>query len=56
MAKNWGSCAPLAEGELGVHLTQYGQSWGLPACQVSSWSIQPFGHSTSTSQTDRTDK
>jgi len=23
---------------------------GLPACQVSSWSIKPFGHSTPTSQ------
>jgi len=27
--------------------------WGLPACQVSSWSVQPFGHNTPTSQTDR---
>ena len=29
------------------------QGRGLPACQHSSWSIQPFGHSTPTSQTDR---
>jgi len=49
-AENWG-CAPLGEGELGPHLTQCGQGRGLPACQVSSWSIQPFGHNTPTSQT-----
>jgi len=29
---------------------------GVPACQVSSWSIQPFGHNTPTSQTDRQDR
>ena len=52
-----GGCAPLGEGlregELGLRLTQCGQGWGLPACQVSSWSVQPFGHSARTSQTDR---
>ena len=37
--------------KLGPHLTQYGWGRGLPACQVSSWSIQPFGHNTPTSQT-----
>ena len=47
---------PLGEGELGPHLTQYGQGRGLPACQVSSWSVQPFGHSAPTLQTDRTDR
>jgi len=46
---NWGVC-PFG-GELGPHLTQCGQGQGLPACQVSSWSIQPFGHNTPTSQT-----
>ena len=30
-----GSCAPLGEGELGLHLSQCGQDRGLPACQVS---------------------
>jgi len=45
---------PLWGGELGPHLTQCGQGPGLPACQVSSWSIQPFGHNTPTLQTDRT--
>jgi len=32
-----------------------GQGRGLPgsACQVSSWSVQPIGHSARTSQTDR---
>ena len=43
----------LGEGELGPHLTQCGQGWGLTACQVSSWSIQLFGHNTPTSQTER---
>jgi len=33
-----------------------GQVRGLPACHVSSSSIQPFGHNTPTSQTDRTDR
>ena len=46
-----GGCAPLGEGELGAHLTQCGQGLGLPACQVSSWSVQPFGHSARTLQT-----
>jgi len=27
--------------------------WGLPACQVSSWFVQPYGHSARTLQTDR---
>ena len=26
------------------HLTQHGEGWGRPPCQVASWSIQPFGH------------
>jgi len=50
-----GVCAPLGEGQLDPNLTQCGQGRGLPACQVSSWSIQPFGHNTPTLQTDRTD-
>jgi len=49
-----GDCAPLGEGELSPHLTQCGQDRGLPARQVSSWSVQPFGHSARTSQTDWT--
>ena len=28
--------------------------WSLPARQVSSWSVQPFGHSARTIQTDKT--
>ena len=49
-------------GRAGCHLTQCGRGrstdrgQGLPPCQVSSWSIQPFGHNTLTSQTDRTDR
>jgi len=30
---------------LGPHRTQSPLGWGLPPCQVPSWSIQPFGHS-----------
>jgi len=41
-------------GELGSRLTQCGRSRGLPPCQVSSGSVQPFGHNTPTSQTDKT--
>jgi len=54
-AENWGVCAPLGEGELGSHLTQCGQGRGLRACQVSSWSVEPFVHNTPTLQTDMTD-
>jgi len=43
-------------GWLGPHLTQCGRCQGLPPCQVSSWSIQPFGHNTPTLQTDRQDR
>ena len=31
-------------GELGPHLAQCGLHWGLPPYQVTSWSIQRFGH------------
>ena len=52
--KWWRCCAPLfVGGELGPHLIQCGRSRGLPECQVSSLSVQPFGHSTPTSH-DRT--
>jgi len=43
-------------GKLDPHLTQCGLGRGLPAFQVSSWSIQPFGHNTPTLQTDRQDR
>ena len=51
-----GGCAPFGEGEMGSHLTPCGQGQGLPACQVSSWSIQPFGDSTPMLQPDKTDR
>ena len=35
---------PLLWEGLGPHLTQSRLDWGLPPCQVPSWSIQPFGH------------
>ena len=47
MSRKLGGYAPLGEWQLGPHLTQCcqcDQSRGLPACQVSFWSIQPFGH------------
>ena len=50
------NCALLGEGELGPNLTPCGQGRGLPACQVSSCSVQPFGHSARTSQTEQTDR
>jgi len=58
--ENWGP-VPLWGRGAGSHVTQCGQGWGLPACQVSSWSIEPFGHNTPTLQTgqtrqDRTDR
>jgi len=51
-AANWGAL-PLWERYLGPHLTLCVQGRGLPACQVSSWSVQPFGHSARTSQTEQ---
>jgi len=45
----------FGRGELGPHLIQCGHGRGLSACQVSSWPIKPFGDSTPTFQTDRTD-
>jgi len=52
--ENWEGCAPF-RGE-GSHRIQCGPGPGLPSCQVSSWSIQTFGHYTSTLQTDRQDR
>ena len=51
MGLNLGGLCPFREGGDGSHLTQCGQGRGLPACQVSSWSVKPFGHNTPTSQT-----
>jgi len=53
--KWWGLC-PFWRGELGPHVTHCGQGQGLPLCQVSSWSIQPFRHNTPTSQTRQTER
>ena len=49
--ENWDLC-PFGGGQLSPHLTQRGQGRDLPAHQVSSWSIESFGHNTP-SQTDR---
>jgi len=50
--KLWELC-PFGEGEVGTQLTQCGQGRHLPTCQVSPWSVRPFGHSARTLQTDR---
>ena len=54
-AKNREVVPFCGRGPMGSHLTQCGRGRNLPPCQVSSGSIQPFGHNTPTSQTDRTD-
>ena len=56
-----GCCASFLAGERGPHLIQCRLRQDLLRCQVSSSSIQPFGHNTPTSQagqlqTDRTDR
>jgi len=47
----YGVAVPPSVGELDAHLSQRCQGRGLPACQVSSLSLQLFGHSAPTSQT-----
>jgi len=54
MADKWGLLCLFLKGELGSHLTQCGLVRRLPPYQVTSWSIQAFGHNTPTWQTDRT--
>jgi len=51
-----GCCAPFRGGELGPRITQCGLGRGLYPYQLTSWSIQPFGHNTPTLQTDTTDR
>jgi len=41
---------------VGPYVAQCGLGRGLPPYQVTSWSIQPFGHNTPTSQTGRQDR
>jgi len=50
VGRKLGVVPPIFECELGPHLTQCGQGRGLSACQVSSWFIQPFGHTSQTGQ------
>jgi len=54
MGQKLGAPPPFGRGELDPHLILCGWGQSLPACQVSSWPVQPFGHNTPTSQTDRT--
>jgi len=51
-----GAPVPHSVGELGPHLTQCGMGRGLSPYQVASWSIQPFGHNTSTLQNRQADR
>ena len=44
MGRKLGEYAPSPEGELGPHLSQCGQSRGLPSCHVLYRFMQPFGH------------
>jgi len=58
-AKNWGGAGrppPLGEGELGPHLTQYGQGRGLPTSMPSFILIHPSVWSQYTNVTDSTDR
>ena len=55
-AEKWVGMCPFGEGKLGPHLIQCGQGRGLPAYQVSSRSVQPFGHRARTLKSDRTDR
>ena len=48
--ENWGLCH-FFWGQLGPHLTQCHFGHGQPPYQMASWSIQPFGHCSSLSQT-----
>jgi len=50
------AAVPLSVGELGAHLTQYRLGRGLPPYQVASYSIQPFGHNTTTLRTEQTEE
>ena len=51
-AENWGLCPFEGRGGGFTPNTMW-PGRGLSACQVSSGSVQPFGHSARTSQTDR---
>ena len=56
MGQKLGRLCPFGRGELGPHLTQCGHGQGLTACKVSSLPMQPFDHSTPTSQAGQTDR
>jgi len=53
MGRKLGACAPLGRGSWVPSNTMWRR--GLRACQVSFWSIQPFGHNTPTLQTGQTE-
>jgi len=53
-AENWVGLCPFGGGRAGSPSNIMWPCRGLPACQVSSWSVKPFGRNTPTLQTDRT--
>ena len=53
LAENWVGAVPPWGGGVGSPSNIMWPGWGLPACQVSSWFVQPYGHSARTLQTDR---
>jgi len=53
MGRKMGVCCSLFHWGAGSHLTQCCLGRGLPPYQEASWSIQPFGHNTSTLQTEQ---
>jgi len=57
-AEQWGPAVPLSVWRAGSPSNTSRLGWGLPPHQVSSWSIQPFGHNAPTLQTrqDRQDR
>jgi len=57
-AGKWGAGVSFSVGEYGSPSNTMSPGPGLPPCQASSWSTQPFGHNTPTlqiGQTERTD-
>jgi len=54
-AENWGGLCPFVGGEAGYPSNTMWPGPMPTACKVSSWSVQPFGHSARTLQTDRQD-
>ena len=55
-AENWWGLCPLFGGKGWSPCNSKSLGPGLPPCQVSSWSTQPFSYNTPTLQTAQTDR